>query len=334
MKTKYNKFAFDFDGTLVDANLQPKDGVVDMFYDILTKVENPKILICTGSGLKEVAIFLNKLFAKLEEKQLNEDEAEFLAFEKPNIDIACFGGAFIIKNNGKGEIVWNKKISVEQYNQVRQIINSFDKSSLIILQTMEGLFYNEPKKVKNKIKVAVLKSIKSLIGYSGINVTSLNSEQYNKKVKDSEVYSLNIITSEIEDNGKLMQKMQEANVGADLSINTSIQIRNGSKLNAIKRAFNIENGEGLVYVGDGLNDILAMKFASLSLAVGNNVKVLTTANYALESIADASDIMFTEADYSKISCKVIQNAINKNKWAKKQTNLDDNLDIMEGNLLI
>ena len=34
----------DFDGTLVDSNLQPKDGVVDMFYDILTKVENPKIV--------------------------------------------------------------------------------------------------------------------------------------------------------------------------------------------------------------------------------------------------------------------------------------------------
>lgn len=328
MKIKYDKFAFDLDGTLIDNNFKIKDGVVDMFYDILTKVENPKIMICTGNGLREVASFLNKLYAELQKRQQDYNDAEFFEFKKPSIDIACYGGAFVIKDNAKGEVVWNKKITMEQFEKIRQVTNAFDKDAFIILQTMDGLFYCVPKDVKNKVKVMALKSIKSFIGFKGISVSVLSEEKYNQKLKNNEVYSLNILNGHIVDKCELKEKLQENCVGVDCSINTSIQMRNGDKLNAIKNAFNIESGEGLVYVGDGLNDISPMKFAELSLAVGDNVKVLTSAKFALESIADASDLMFTGVDYSDVSRKVIENAMRKNKEKKKQIKLEDDLEIL------
>lgn len=328
MKIKYDKFAFDLDGTLIDSNFRIKDGVVDMFYGILTKVENPKIMICTGNGLREVARFLNKLYAELQQKQQDYEDAEFFEFKKPSIDIACYGGAFVVKDNAKGEVVWNKKITTEQFEKIRQVMNGFDKDAFIILQTIDGLFYCEPNGVKNKVKIMALKSIKSIVGFNGISVSSLNKEEYNQKLQNNEVYSLNILTGHIADKCKLREKLRENCAGVDCTASTTIQMRNGDKLNAIKNAFNIENGEGLVYVGDGLNDISSMKFAELSLAVGDNVKVLTSAKFALESIADASDLMFTEVDYSDVSRKVIENALKKNKEKKKQVKLDDDLDIM------
>lgn len=325
MKKTYDKFVFDMDGTLIDDNLAIKDGVVDLFYDIMTKVENPKILICTGNGLREVINFLTKLNPELENKFKFEQNENLINEYKSKIDIACFGGAYVIRNCGKGEIVWNKKISKSQYEKVIKILNANGEKFFMALQTMDGIFYLKPKMIAEKVIINVLKLVKSFIGYKNVNICGLNKNEYIQKIENGEVYSLNVLMKDFKDKGKLEKQMQEAISGIDCSVNTSIQIRNGDKLVAIKNAFGISNGDGLVYIGDGLNDIKAMKFANLSLALGENVKVLKSSNLALESIEDASKVIFTDVDYKNISLKVIERAMEKEKGKRVKKSKESNL---------
>lgn len=326
MIRKYNKFAFDLDGTLMDSNGEIINGVVDLFYDILTKVDNPQILICTSNTYRGVLGFLTKLNTELEKKFEKDNDLDYFEYSAPNIAISCYGGSFVVLNNGKGKVIHNQKVTPKQYDRVKNIVEKADKKSIILLNCETGFYYAEPKLLStDKVRYGVLNALKSVLGFKKFTFNAVKYDDFISKINNNEVYAIDVYCGNSQAKFALKKELDKYSSEYDCSVDSSVQIKNGSKLQSIKDVFNITSGEGVVYIGNGYNDIDAMKFAELSLAVGSKVGVLKSATYALEELADASNVIFTTVDYKDISNKVIAKAEKENGKKTKNANLEKDL---------
>ena len=73
MKENIKKFpthyTFDLDGTLIDGKGELKDGVVEMFDEILANVKEPVFTIASGARINQVEAAMNKINARLKNGQ-------------------------------------------------------------------------------------------------------------------------------------------------------------------------------------------------------------------------------------------------------------------------
>ncbi|MGN1227556.1 MAG: HAD hydrolase family protein [Christensenellales bacterium] len=298
---KYNKFAFDMDGTLVDSHFKLNEGVVNFFYNILTKVDNPKILINSGNSVENALHAFYLIKAELNKKYGSEVADKF------KISISGFAGSVVIDENG--HTIWNKGISISNYNIINQIISGIDENSFIIARTKEGLAYNKPNLVsKDRVIVELIKMLYNLMGPGNDKTIGLSEQDFIKLFEEKKVRSLEILSLNKMLNKEITRVLSSAlNGKLTVSGGMCVQVSCGSKLQSIKQIFG-DDLQNVVYVGDGYNDIPPLSMCGKTFALGQKVKVLESADFAVRDFNDINNSIFFDADLSEVSSSIIKNA--------------------------
>ncbi|MBQ8749752.1 MAG: HAD hydrolase family protein [Clostridia bacterium] len=290
------KFAFDVDGTLVDDHFKLNKGVVEFIYHILKNDEindtKSQFMICTGASYAKA----NKVIKMINEEIAEKFDGKVAEF-KP--DITCYGGSLVVKD---GQIIRDRRIDRNHFNEIASIVRRIDENAIILLNMEDGMHFIKPKTIsKDKVKIKVLQLLQSTKGEGGFTTIGEEKGDYHWLINKNDVYSLEILSLSSTKNKQITKELSELVVGVTISAGTTIQVSNGSKLKAIKSCMG-KDTSNLLYVGDGYNDIPAMQEAGISFALGNKVKVLESADFAVEDFDDIYNA-FNNNDYSLIKNK-------------------------------
>ncbi|MBQ8749750.1 MAG: HAD family phosphatase [Clostridia bacterium] len=289
-----NKFAFDVDGTLVDDHFKLNKGVYAFIYEMLLK-EKCQFMICTGSSYNKASKVVSMI--KDEIVQNYKNGVEVAKQFQPSI--ACYGGSVIVKNN---RIVRDKRIERVDFDKIEKIVNQIDEKAIILLNKEDGMHYIEPKMIsKDNLKIKFLQLLQATKGEGGFNTIGESAEDYYKLIDNNEIGSLEILSLSSSKNKAITKALSESIADLTISAGTTIQVSNGSKLEAIKTCLG-ENVKKVLYVGDGYNDIPAMQEAGISFALGKKVKVLESADFAVENFENIT-VAFVDSDYKFITYK-------------------------------
>lgn len=280
---KYSNYAFDLDGTLIDGKGNLKDGVLELFKNIITKVDNPKVAICTGNSVQVALNALDKIKDGLKEKYN-------LGFNGVRVAVSGFGGGVVIDD---GNVINNKGIMATKFHEIRELVNIIDKDAYIFLNTKNGVYFvcDKPS-FKLQLMEQLLKLREKISPKLDIQLHEIDKYEYYKLIENKKVRSLGILSLNKGMNNaifKLLSKdLKNLTVCRD---DRHIEIFNGSKTESLRMVFG-NDLSNVVYIGDGLNDMKAMRSCGLSFALGNNVQVLGCADYPIESLKDANNIVF------------------------------------------
>lgn len=311
-KLDFKKYAFDLDGTLVDGKGELNKGVVNFFYNLLTRVNNPKITICSGNNKKSIEKAVEKINNGLKLRNLSGQR-----LLRP--EMVTFGGAQIIEPDGN--FVKSQSITPSQFRKVNEIINIIDKNAIIFGNSQKGLVYKEPKPISKKnAMIKILKTIAPFVGLGKYTFTKLDDKSFSDMIKNGEIYSLEILEPDSYTRKVIYSNLADCFRDLNFTYGTTIQAGNGSKKEA---AFRDVKEEDVCYVGDGNNDIPVMRSAGLSFALGKKLKVLKSATYAVEDFDNISDVVFKGMNYtllSELKIREIQDKVIK-KYKKEEQSL-------------
>lgn len=301
----FNKFAFDLDGTLVDDHFKLRKGVDKLFHNILTTTEDAEILICTGTSLKKALTAVEMI-----EKSL----AQNYGYDKKlDITYALYAGALIYKN---GEYLESHNVTLEQFEEIKEISKSIDQNTVIFVSTGQGMFYEKPKPIsKDNAKMKAIKLLQASKGQGGFDLYPKSAKEIEDYLRKGSVYSLEVLSLSSTKKKQILNALRENINDLTFSQGTTIQVSESSKLKAITKYID-KNPKNVFYVGDGFNDIEPLKECGLTFALGEKLEVLKAGKYAVQEITDINDIVFEGKNFEEISEKLIAEAEKKDR--KKQ----------------
>ncbi len=304
----YKKFAFDLDGTIIDKKGNIRAGFINLIQKIMTTVENPQIVICTGN---------NNKYAENIIKKINESLIENFGDDAKKIvpTIISFGGAQITYING---FYLREPLSLELVQKIEYYSKLVDKKAVILINTQDGYHYKQPNLLsKDRATMGVLKLAMPLLGASDFQVSALKDEDYEKCIENKKVLSMEILSLDFGKKQLLLKTLQDQIPECSFSNGTTIQVSPISKCKTLETVCN--NLEEVVYFGDGYNDINLLEKCGLSFAFGDKTQVLYSADYAIKDFDDANNYLFNNLPLTEISQETRKYAeINETKKLEKR----------------
>ena len=274
-------FAFDMDGTLVDDKGRILEGVIDNFQAILSDVSDAKISIVTASTPNIIQIFIENV-----NKEFKERGIEFKF--KPYI-ASCLGARI---EDTDGKLLLNKTLTPSLVQDIANRINIVEENKFLLYVVKDANYYNlDVLNSKEKVMMPILKIMQAKKGYAKFEANAINTADLDKIINNNEILGLYILGLSSESVKEIHNAIKTLDLhGSYVDKGSVVKVTNSNKLNAIKFIYGDDLSK-VVYVGDGRNDIDALKACGNSVAVGSNVEVLKSAQFPLIQIKNVYDTM-------------------------------------------
>ena len=274
-------FAFDMDGTLVDSKGRILEGVVDNFQAILRDVPDAKISIVTASTPNIINVFVDNV-----NKEFRERGIEFKF--KPYI-ASCLGARI---EDPDGKLLFNKTLKPSLVKDIANRINIVEENKFLLYVVKDSNYYNlDVLNSKEKVLMPILKIKQAQKGYAKFEAFASNTDELEKIVNNNEILGLYILGLSSDSVKEIHNALKTIDLqGSYVDKGSVVKVTNSNKLNAIKFIYGDDLSK-VVYIGDGRNDIEALKACGNSIAVGTNVEVLKSAQFPIIQIKDVYETM-------------------------------------------
>lgn len=282
--------AMDIDGTILNKNNEIDANVLDFFAD--ERVCNSNLIFLTGNSYK----IANALMQQLVEK--------FPKYKDKKYYVGTNNGACIY--NMDGELVHSSPMNKKDIKKIVKIIQKKYMPCDVLLSTLDDNIVSLPKNEDRANELKLAKSYQVSKGVMGLNITLLNEKTSKFIKKIGEVYSINILTNNVEE---VMADLREFFDDRHLVYYDPrpqiIQVSLSNKWQGLCDILNYEqkinstshyekSAEEVVFIGDGMNDVICMKNCKLSYARGEKLldEVKNSAKKSLVKLSDALDEIF------------------------------------------
>jgi len=288
MKENIKKFpshyTFDLDGTLIDSKGELKDGVVQMFDEILANVKAPVFTIASGARINQIEEAMSKINKGLKNGQVH-------------YNVVANSGSIIRTTSGKETV---NPLTGRDCSAVCNIVNTISPNSIIIYRTMLYDYMEYPKNSTQKALHALLLNVGEKFG---IEPEEVSEKDIVKFARGNEVMNILVICLNPKEKKQIFEALQNRFGIGDINISdgTAIDISTYGKKLALVKRFGIETVKKMVYVGDGKNDIEMLSSARHSFGVGKKLKVVSQAVYAVTNYKQITDSLFHDKDLTEES---------------------------------
>ena len=288
MKENIKKFpthyTFDLDGTLIDGKGELKDGVVEMFDEILANVKEPVFTIASGARINQVETAMNKINARLKNGQAR-------------YNVVANSGSIIRTTSGKMTI---NALTGRDCSAACNVVSTISPNSIIIYRTMLYDYVEYPKNSTQKALHTILLNVGEKFG---IEAQEVDEKDIVKLARGNEVMNILVICLNPKEKKQIFEALQNRFGIGEISISdgTAIDISTYGKKLALVKRFGAETVKKMVYVGDGNNDIEMLSSARHSFGVGKKLKVVSEAVYAITNYKQITDNLFHGKDLTEES---------------------------------
>ena len=285
MKENIKKFpshyTFDLDGTLIEDGGELKEGVVEMFDEILANVKDPVFTIASGARINQIQETMNKINSQLKNGKIR-------------YNVVANSGSLISTTTGKMQI---NPLSGRDCSTICNVVKTINPNSIVVFRTMLYDYMEYPETTTQKALHSLFLSVAPKFG---IEAEEIPYKDIVKIARSEEVMNVLVLCLDPKDKRKIYNALQSQFGVGDISVTdgTVIDISTYGKKLALVKRFGLETVKRMVYVGDGKNDIEMLESARHSYGVGKKLKVVSRASYAVSHYKQITDNLFHDKDIS------------------------------------
>ena len=277
-------YTYDLDGTLIDGKSEIKDGVIEMFDEILKNVKMPVFTIASGARVNQIDDVMRTINSRLKNGKIK-------------YNVVANSGSLIRTTSGKTSI---NPLSGRDFMDICKIVKAISPNAVVVYRTM---LYDYMDFAENSVQKALHCAIQKFGPKFGVEPEEVLEKDILKIARNNEVMNILIMSLNPNDKKKIYNALKNHFGISDIFVSdgTAIDVSNFGKKNALTKRFGLDTVKKMVYVGDGKNDIEMLNTARYSFAVGKKLKVISQADYAITDFRQISDHLFHNKDIAKES---------------------------------
>lgn len=246
MDKKYQLLVTDMDGSLLSEDKTITKYTKKLITEALALGKD--IAVCTGRGLKETIPFIEEI---------------------PNFRYVIFANGSCIYDRKKDKMIAERFIHTDTVQYTMDYISSKD---ILVYANMDHGSITDRYRIRH-MENYYAKQFEGLFRKMALQVN--NIPEYYEENPQLKFYKINLFHRSGIDREKTLETLKNAQLPASYTIgdesNIEISpegINKGCALSELCRYLNLQK-EKVIYVGDSWNDLSAMRYAGLAVAMGN-----------------------------------------------------------------
>jgi len=282
--------AMDIDGTILNKKGKIDENVMDYFKD--DRVKNSNLLFMTGNSYKIASALIQEI------------EKNYPKYKGKKYYVATNNGATIFDLDGN--LIYSSPMDKKKIIKIAKKLQKKYKPCDVALSTIDNNYIANPKDEARAKELEKAKKYEDSKGAMGWNITILPKKTSSWINKIGEVYALNFITDEPDAvMSDLEQLYDEKHLIYFDPVANIIQITLSNKWDGLKMILEHEHKINensnfekeacdVIFIGDGMNDVICMENCKKSYARGENLKedVIKSAKKSVVKLEEILDEIF------------------------------------------